>query len=151
MEIQWTYESLPKVACLAALELEQLARHKTGDAQYISLFIDLIDNNMNLSGASDQQQVEFIAIDPLTGYAMKQVLSNLSGDSEKVRTLNDLISVISTHITTPLKNIANSVKTGGSGYQEKELQMLSDICLAISKSYSSLQNTTDDFDHHPFR
>lgn len=153
MEVSYTYESFPRVACLAALELEQLANEETSHLQYVQKFVELINHNMsiNIPNAQQQQNIDFASIDPLTGYAVNQALRSSIDNSIQLKNIEDLLSTIYKKITEPLRIVIESQNKSEKDYSKEDINALSSLCLAISKAYSSLQCNKDNFENHPFR
>ena len=136
-------DSLPRIACLAALELENLAASRDSSTQYINSFIEIINSNMKIK-EQDSEAISFSEIDPMTGYAVRKALVH-SGEDIKIDTLHELASKIYARITKPLEDIAKSK------HSDCDMEYLSDMCLRIAQVYSSMQLRQDDFDTHPFR
>lgn len=138
-------ESLARIACLAAIELEHFENKIETSANNILKFSDILSGNFSTSAPN-----AFCLSDPLSAYA---VARSFNGDlSRKVKTVDELIKLISEHLTTPLKNVAECVSEKKQcSYNKESIQILSELCLKISELYSSFEDNNDDFELHPYR
>lgn len=145
-------ESFARIACLAALELEQIAAKQKNDRKYIAKFVNYILSNMNFNENTSsyvyKQDVEPFSIDISTAYAVNAALGNKKIDNNAEQNLNEFAEIIKERITDPLSKIMNE---DFNALTYVSIQSLSDLCLSISKSYSSLECRFDVFDTHPYK
>lgn len=141
-------ESFARVACLAALELEQVALKQETNFEYTARFIDYITNNMNFKANASSRDVELFSVDMSTAFAMNAALGHADNTTSKSQNLFDLITIIMKQITEPLNKIINGQMDGFTG---DTIQELSTLCLNISRRYSSLEYRFDVFNDHPYK
>ena len=148
METNEYYDSLPRIACLAALELEQLKANEDSPLEYVSKFVTMLNNNMNMEGSKSYKDLDFSTIDPLTGYAVRKALIITSQNN--IQNVEDFINSIAKHITEPLSELTKPCGTEKK-YTKEDIDTLGAICLSIAQVYSAFAHKNDKFENHPFR
>lgn len=144
-------ESFPQLACLAALELEELANNTNElnkPLTYVQQFVDNISIHIHSDSQGQKGKQGMMPMDVPTLYAINSALPLLR--TSQSRKMDDLMSQIQTALTNPLRSL------GSGDYSKKDfsadtIRGLSALCLSISQHYSSLGRQIDFAEKHPFR
>lgn len=131
---EWEYENdLPFLACLAAIELDNLIKDKPMELAPVKQLIKEISDVENvLSKSETMEGFLFAPIDPATAVALNYAIAESAGSHKKSK-----LSELRTETILVVKNLEQLVENPQNFKAEEggldKLNMLKSFCLALSK------------------